>query len=75
MTGVQTCALPIYNAFQPTTAGTYAITVKAAGKDSVIATLGQDMAMTNGNAYTIFLSGNIGSLSNPLQINVLQATY
>jgi hypothetical protein len=31
--------------------------------------------MTNGNAYTIFLSGNIGSASNPLKINVLQATY
>ena len=65
----------LYNAFQPTTAGTYAITVKAAGKDSVIATLGQNAAMANGNAYTIFLSGNVGSSSNPLQINILQATY
>jgi Domain of unknown function (DUF4397) len=65
----------LYNAFQPTTAGTYAITVKAAGKDSVIATLAQNVAMTNGNAYTIFLSGNIGSSSNQLKINVLQATY
>jgi hypothetical protein len=64
-----------YNAFQPTAAGTYAVVVKAAGKNSVIATLGQNIPMTNGNAYTIFLSGNIGSSSNPLKINVLQATY
>jgi Domain of unknown function (DUF4397) len=65
----------LYNAFQPTAAGTYSITVKAAGKDSVIATLGQNVALTNGNAYTIFLSGNMSSSNNPLQINVLQATY
>jgi hypothetical protein len=65
----------LYNAFQPTTAGAYSIVVKAAGQDSVIATLGQSMAMTNGNAYTIFLSGNIGSSNYPLKINVLQATY
>ena len=64
-----------YNAFQPTPAGTYSIVVKAAGKDSVIASVGQSATMTNGNAYTIFLSGNIGSSNNPLQINVLQATY
>jgi hypothetical protein len=64
-----------YNAFQPTPAGSYAIVVKAAGKDSVIASVGQNATMTNGNAYTIFLSGNIGSSSSPLQINVLQATY
>lgn len=65
----------LYNAFQPTAAGTYSIVVKAAGKDSVIATLGQNVALTNGNAYTIFLSGNAGSSNNPLQVNVLQATY
>jgi hypothetical protein len=65
----------LYNSFGPIAAGTYSITVKAAGKDSVITTLGQNVVMTNGNAYTIFLGGNIGSSSNPLQINVLQATY
>jgi hypothetical protein len=70
----------LYNAFQPTAQGTYSITVKSAGKDSVIATLTQPVPMTNGNAYTIFLSGNIGSsgtpsANNPLKINVLQATY
>jgi hypothetical protein len=65
----------LYNAFGPTPAGTYAMTVKAAGTDSVITTLSQNVAMTNGNAYTIFLGGQIGSSANPLQINVLQATY
>ncbi len=64
-----------YNGFQPTPAGSYAIVVKAAGKDSVIASIAQNATLTNGNAYTIFLSGNIGSSSNPLQINILQATY
>jgi hypothetical protein len=66
----------LYNEFSPTAQGNYAVTVKSAGKDSVVATLGQQsVAMTNGNAYTIFLSGNVGSASNPLKINVLQATY
>jgi hypothetical protein len=70
----------LYNAFQPTAAGTYTITVKSAGTDSVVATLGQNIAMTNGNAYTIFLSGNLGSsigssTSNSFKINVLQASY
>jgi len=65
----------LLNAFQPTAAGTYSIVVKAAGKDSVIATTGQNVPMSNGNAYTIFLSGNVGSSGNSLQINVLQATY
>jgi hypothetical protein len=64
----------LYNSFQPTPQGSYLITIKVAGKDSVIAT-GSNVAMTNGNAYTIFLSGNIGSSSTPLQVNVLQASY
>jgi hypothetical protein len=70
----------VYNAFQPSAQGSYSITVKSAGKDTVIATLTQPVPMTNGNAYTIFLSGNIGSsgslsTNNPLKINVLQAAY
>lgn len=65
----------LYNAFSPTPAGAYAVTVKAAGTDSVITTLSSNAVMTNGNAYTIFLGGQIGSSANPLQINVLQATY
>ncbi len=64
----------LYNSFQPTPAGIYTIAIKIAGTDSVITTLSQS-SMTVGNAYTVFLGGNSGSTSNPLLINVLQASY
>lgn len=60
--------------FQTTTPGTYTITAKVAGTDSVIVSRG-NVPLALGNAYTIFLSGIDGSSSNPLLINVLQASY
>lgn len=62
------------NGFQPTSPATYTITAKTAGTDSVIVSIG-NIPLALGNAYTIFLSGVDGSLSNPLLLNVLQATY
>lgn len=64
----------LLNGFQTTTPATYTLTAKAAGTDSVIASVG-NIALVGGNAYTIFLSGIDGSPSNPLLINVLQASY
>jgi Domain of unknown function (DUF4397) len=62
------------NGFQTTTPATYTITAKVAGTDSVIVSAG-NVSLGLGNAYTIFLSGVDGSASNPLLINVLQASY
>lgn len=62
------------NGFQKTTPATYTITAKVAGTDSVIVSRG-NVPLASGNAYTIFLSGIDGSSSNPLLINVLQASY
>lgn len=64
----------LLNGFQQVTAGTYGITVKSAGTDSVIVTTG-NINLALGGAYTIFLSGVDGSTTNPLLINVLQAAY
>jgi Domain of unknown function (DUF4397) len=62
------------NGFQQTNSGTYTVTVKSAGTDSVIVTSG-NVSLALGGAYTIFLSGVDGSLTNPLLLNVLQASY
>lgn len=59
-----------FNAFSSTAPGTYTIKVKAAGKDSVLATL-PNATMVGGNVYTIFLSG----VTKNMSINVLQASY
>ena len=64
----------LLNGFQPVTAGTYSITAKVSGRDSVIATT-PDMDFAPGNAYTIFLGGVKNSTSYPLKINVLSAAY
>jgi len=63
-----------FNGFQPATPGTYTITAKTAGTDSVIVSV-SNISLGLGNAYTIFLSGVDGSSSNPLLLNVLQAAY
>lgn len=63
-----------FDGFQTTTPATYTITAKVAGTDSVIVSR-SNVPLALGNAYTIFLSGIDGSQSNPLLINVLQASY
>jgi len=64
----------LLNAFQQVNAGTYTLTLKSAGTDSVIVSTG-NITLALGGAYTIFLSGVDGSTTNPLLINVLQAQY
>lgn len=61
------------NGFLSTTPGNYTITVKMAGTDSVVATT--NTGLFQGDAYTIFLGGNVKSKYTPVQINVLQASY
>jgi hypothetical protein len=64
----------LLNGFQQVNGGTYTVTVKSAGTDSVIVSTG-NLTLTLGAAYTIFLGGVDGSSTNPLVINVLQAQY
>lgn len=64
----------LLNGFQPVATGSYTITAKVAGKDSVIASVA-NVSLTMGSAYTIFLSGVENSTNYPLKINVLQASY
>jgi len=61
------------NGFQSVAPGNYTVTVKMAGTDSVVATV--NAGMFQGDAYTIFLGGNVKSHSTPVQVNVLQAAY
>ena len=61
------------NNFQSISPGNYTVTVKMAGTDSVVASL--NTGLTVGNAFTVFLSGNLKSHFTPVQINVLQASY
>jgi len=63
-----------YNSFQPVTSGSYSLTVKKSGVDSVIATV-SSVNLQAGGAYTIFLSGKKNSTTNPITLNVLQAAY
>jgi hypothetical protein len=63
-----------FNTFQPAAAGSYTLTAKKAGSDSVIATL-NSVNLQPGAAYTIFLSGKKNSVANPITLNVLQAAY
>ena len=62
------------NGFQTANTGLYTVTVKSAGTDSTIVSVG-NVSLLGGNAYTIFLSGIDGSSTNPLLLNVLMATY
>jgi len=62
------------NIFQAIASGSYSVTVKSAGKDSVIATQ-SSVTLQAGAAYTIFLSGKKGSTTNPISVNILQAAY
>lgn len=61
------------NGFEALSGGNYTITVKKAGTDSVISTL--NGGLLQGDAYTIFLGGNVKSHYTPVQVNVLQASY
>lgn len=62
-----------YDEFQSYTPGTYALTVKAAGTDSVLATLYGNTFIA-GNAYTIFLRGlSNGTGTQALKVDVLRA--
>ncbi|HVS95972.1 MAG TPA: DUF4397 domain-containing protein [Puia sp.] len=61
------------NSFQSVSPGNYTVTVKMAGTDSVVATV--NTGLFQGDAYTIFLGGNVKSHTTPVQVNVLQASY
>lgn len=61
------------NGFQAINPGNYTITVKKAGTDSVISSM--NGGMLQGDAYTIFLGGNVKSHYTPVQVNLLQASY
>jgi len=63
-----------FNSFVPVAAGGYAVQVKKAGTDSVIASL-PSVGLQQGNAYTIFLQGSLHNTSNPVTLSVLQAAY
>jgi len=63
-----------FNSFAPVTAGNYAIQVKKAGTDSVIASI-SNVGLQQGNAYTFFLQGSVHNTSNPVTLSVLQAAY
>jgi Domain of unknown function (DUF4397) len=64
----------LLNGFQTANTGLYTVTVKSAGTDSTIVSVG-NVSLLGGNAYTIFLSGVDGSSVNPLLLNVLMASY
>jgi len=61
------------NGFLAIPSGNYTVTVKKAGTDSVISTM--NTGLFQGDAYTIFLGGNVKSHYTPVQVNVLQASY
>ena len=61
------------NSFQSVSPGNYTVTVKMAGTDSVVATV--NTGLFQGDAYTIFLGGNVKSHVTPVQVNILQASY
>jgi hypothetical protein len=63
-----------FNAFVPITAGGYAIQVKKAGTDSVIATI-SSVGLQQGNAYTVFLQGSLHNTDDPVTLSILQAAY
>lgn len=65
---------PYYNQFQPTTTGSHVFSVKLNSNDSLIAKTTTDVNLISGNAYTIYLGGNIGGTgTNVLTVGVLRA--
>jgi Domain of unknown function (DUF4397) len=66
-----------YTEFQTLTAGSYNVSVKKAGTDSVLYSL-SNAPFLPGNAYTIFLSGTAGTGGNttdPIGLSILKAAY
>lgn len=63
-----------FNAFQIITPAVYTIQAKKAGTDSTVATL-NELSLSAGNAYTIFLSGSSSNTTDPVSLNVVQASY
>jgi hypothetical protein len=63
-----------FNTFLPLVGDSYNIQVKQSGNGQVIAS-STGMALLQGAAYTVFLSGSSHSQTNPLTINVLRANY
>lgn len=65
---------PYYNEFQPTTSGSHVFSVKLSSNDSLIAKTATDVNLISGNAYTIYLGGNIGGTgANALTVGALRA--
>jgi hypothetical protein len=62
-----------YNQFSPITPGTFTLTVKKAGADSVISTL-SSVTLSQGNAFTIYLRGKkSGTGINAIGLDYLQS--
>jgi hypothetical protein len=65
----------LWDQFQTLSPASYIITAKVSGGDSVLATSGA-VNMTNGNVYTVFLSGTYTAAGgNHLTMNVMQAVF
>lgn len=63
-----------YNQFQPTTAGSHVFSVKLSSNDSLLVKSVTDINLISGNAYTIYLAGNIGGTgANALTVGALRA--
>lgn len=63
-----------FNNFQSVTAGYYNLQVKKAGTDTVLGNL-NNISLSAGNAYTIFLSGSATNGLDPISLNILRAVY
>ena len=62
-----------YNEFAPTTTGTHSFQVKLNSNDSLITFL-TDVSLQSGNAYTLYLKGNVGGTgANALSLGILRA--
>lgn len=65
---------PFYNQFQPATSGSHVFSVKLSSNDSLIAKTTTDVNLIVGNAYTIYLGGNVGGTgTNALTVGALRA--
>jgi Domain of unknown function (DUF4397) len=63
-----------YTQFSTLTAGSYNVSVKKAGTDSVLYAL-PNSSFLPGNAYTIFLSGSAANATDPIGLTILKAAY
>lgn len=62
------------NEFQASTAGYHRIEVKLSSNDSLVAKANSDVNLLAGNAYTIYLSGNVnGTGANLLTVGAVRA--